>query len=640
MAGTPRDVSLLDLLEPGWRRHLSAGGLAGTLEVEAVVRDTVAKALGDLSRERSPMGVARRWPACLVVGLATVAASSYRNGRFWPGWHRAAGLRATRRSADQWAGAFVEALIMLGAAPPANGPADGPANGSEAVLVHAAVPDACLPEFLRLVATGSTAGADTDLSGADTDLSGADPAVAALLRSGGPAVTSLVEGCRSAMCLMTDTDGPAEADHQGDQPLPRRILDAVKAVAAELADGQAAAGVLRLEPFGRGVLVADGDSQAWRSALPPKAAEQLLVFDEGGGQCGPVLPAEPVWVIYPADLALCSDVPARLMVTSRLPLTWRGWRMSQLDLRGVSWLELNTPARPRHRVRGRLKPYLAAGPPVPGVTTTTGAPALAELPAVLLPAGEGRWRVEARHADGSVLAAVTTTAAGWRPDRLWRQVSRPVLGAVTVTVTPADGSARAGLRRTVTVAEGLGAVYSPVPRLTSEHGLEPAEVVLTAAPGMTVSPLAAIISAGSATTDVTCIAGPVVVPLRVRPPHLRMRIEPEPGSGGKATAWHFLGPLAISESDLRRGGALHLDLPVLGWDPPVEVIAGEQVVQVLQPTRRGRYPLRRMLDTVDSHQNVSLRITVGGRTAIVAHVHGAADRADPWRPADIAPSAR
>jgi DEAD/DEAH box helicase len=338
-------------------------------------------------------------------------------------------------------------------------------------------------------------------------------------------------------------------------------------------------------------------------------------------------------VVHPAGLDLRSDAPPRLMVTSRLPLTWRSWRMTQLDLRGVSWLELEieeTPTRRRYWVRSRLKPRLAAGPPVPGVTTATAAPVHCELPVVLLPAGTGRWRIEARRAGGTVLAAITTTAAGWRPDQLWQQVSRPVLGTVTVTVAPADRSAGPRLRRTVTVAEGLGVAYSPAPRLTSERGLEPAEAVLTAPPGMTVVPQAGLVPAESVTIKVTCLAGPVVLPIRVTPPHLRMRIEPEPGSGGKPTAWHHLGPLAISGSDLRRGGALRLDLPGLAWDPPLEVIAREQTVQVLQPTRQGRYPLRRMLDTVNSHREVSLRITVGGRTAIVAHAAGTAAHADPW----------
>jgi hypothetical protein len=629
----PRGASLLDLLEPGWRRHLSAGGLAGTLEVETAMRDTVAKVLGDQSRRRSLTEVAHRWPACLVVGLATVAAASYRDGRFWPGWHRAAGLRATLRSADQWGQAFVEALTVLGITPPGAGP--------EAVLIHAAVPDACLPEFLRLVAAGCKVGGD----GADADLSGTDPAVATLLRSGGPAVTSFVEGCRSTLRRMTALDRPAEGDQpMCDQSVPQRILDVAEVVVAELASRPAPAGVLRLEPFGRGVLVTDGRAQTWRSALPHEVGNGLLVFDEGGGHVGPVLPAEPVWVVHPADLALCSDVPPRVMVTSRLPLTWRGWRMAQLDLRGVSWLELEVPdqkVRRRHRVRGRLEPSLATGPAVPGVTAAAAAPVHAALPAVLLPAGAGRWRIEARRADGGpVLAAITTTAADWRPDQLWRRVSRPVLGTVVVTVSPVDRPAGAGLRRTVTVAEGLSVAYSPVPRLTSEHGLEPAEAVLTAPPGMTVSPLAAFIPAGSVTVVMTCVAGPIVVPLRVRPPHWRIRIEPEPGSGGKPTAWHHLGPLAIGGSELRRGGALRLDLPGLAWDPPLEVIAREQVVQMLQPTRRGRYPLRRMLDTVDSHREVSLRLSAAGRTAIVAHVRGTADWADPWLPAGTTLPAR
>jgi hypothetical protein len=660
----PRDASLLDLLEPGWRRHLSAGGLAGTLEVEEAMRDAVARALGDQSRGRSPMEVAQRWPACLVVGLAQVAAASYRNGRFWPGWHRAAGLRATRRSSDHWGQAFVEALTVLGITPPY--------AGWDAVLVHAAVPDACLPEFLRLVAAGWRGGGD----GIEADLSGTDPAVAALLRSGGPAVTAFVERCRSTLRLMKAPDRPTDGDHPtGDQAVPQRILDAAEAVAAETAHGPVRTGILRLEPFGRGVLVADGRDRTWRSASPYEIAEQLLVFDEGGEHVGPVLPAEPVWVVHPASLDLRSDAPPRLMVTSRLPLTWRGWRMAQLDLRGVSWLELeipDKPARRRRRVRGRLKPRLAVGPPVPGVTTANAAPVYSGLPTVLLPADAGRWRIEARRAGvpvrggpggsagtgrvppgggfpnggpggrpppgekgrppgaNTVLAAIATTAADWRPDQLWRQVSRPVLGTVMVTVTPADRSAGTGLRGSVTVAEGLGVAYSPVPRLTSERGLEPAEAVLTAPPGMTVVPQAGLVPAESATIKVTCVAGPVVLPLRITPPHLRMRIEPEPGSGAKPTSWHHLGPLAISGSDLRRGGALRLDLPGLAWEPPLEVIARDQIVQVLLPTRQGRYPLRRMLDTVNSHREVSLRITVGGRAAIIAYASATADRADPW----------
>lgn len=392
MVAPPRGTALLGLLEPGWYRHLSAGGLAGTLKVDAVLLDAVATALGDQARGRSPTEVARRWPACVVVGLAQVAVISYRDGSFWPGWHRAAGLRPTRRSAGQWGQAFVEALTTLGGTPPDDHP-------EQMVLVHAAVPDACLREFLCILAAERRAGGET----VDADLPGADPAVKALLRSGNPAATSFIERCRSTLRLLIDPGRPAEEDRPArDEFLPPRILGAASTVAEELMSSPAPTASLRLDPFGQGVLVADSGGQGWRPALPARIADPILIFDVGGEHIiGPVLPAEPVWAVHPADRDLRSDAPPREIATSRLPLTWRGWRLTQLDLRGVSWLELAIPdeATPRrYQVRGRVKPVLAGGPPMPGVATAVGSPVHAELPAVLLPAGRGRWRIEVRRA--------------------------------------------------------------------------------------------------------------------------------------------------------------------------------------------------------------------------------------------------
>jgi hypothetical protein len=53
-------------------------------------------------------------------------------------------------------------------------------------------------------------------------------------------------------------------------------------------------------------------------------------------------------------------------------------------------------------------------------------------------------------------------------------------------------------------------------------------------------------------------------------------------------------------------------------------------VQVLEPFRRGGYPLRRMLDTVIAHSGAELRITVGARTAVIARITAAAPVTDPW----------
>lgn len=71
-----RSAALLDLLEPGWRRDLSAGARAADLDVEADLLQAAARALGDQAREGSPVETARKWPACVVVALARVAGAS------------------------------------------------------------------------------------------------------------------------------------------------------------------------------------------------------------------------------------------------------------------------------------------------------------------------------------------------------------------------------------------------------------------------------------------------------------------------------------------------------------------------------------------------------------------------------------
>jgi hypothetical protein len=262
------------------------------------------------------------------------------------------------------------------------------------------------------------------------------------------------------------------------------------------------------------------------------------------------------------------------------------------------------------------------------------------LPAVRLPAGEARWRVEVRRSGrGPVLAAAEASGDEWDPERLWDRVPRPVLGELVVTVTvtapgssPGMGARGTGLRRVVAVAEGLDVSYSPALRLMCEQGLDAAEAVLSPAPGMTASPSAAVIPAGITGIAVACVAGPVVLPLRLTPPHCRMRIDPEPGSGDPPTDWHSLGPLPLEAADLIRGGTLRLDLPGTACDPPVDVVAASGVVQVLEPARRGGYPLRRMLDTVSAHGGAELRVTVGGRTAVIARVGCPGPAADPWLP--------
>jgi hypothetical protein len=562
---TPAGTILLDLLEPGWRRHLASGEPAGALDVAPQMLEVLARALGDLARSGPPTVLSRRWPACVVVAVAQVAACHDKTGKVWPAWHRATGTRPTRHSTGDWAEAFLCSLTALGVPARTGDPV-------AAVLAHAAVPS------------------------------------------------------RTAV---VSHQGPGEGTSS------------------------------RLDPFGRGVLTrgtdpgaghARDDAGSWAATSPDDVtdpADPLLAFDADGEPIAAELPPEAVWLVYPTDRELVCDMAPRVLVESRLPLTWKGWRLVQLDLSTVAWLGLQPAgddAPRRHPVRGRAKPWLATGAPVPGIRTAGGLAVFGTLPAVRLPASEVRWRAEVRRAgSGPVLAALETSGERWDPERLWDQVPRPVIGELLLAVTPLSGAPGAsapgagapvtGLRRVVAVAEGLDIGYSPTLRLINDAGLEPAEAVLRPAPGMTVSPCAAAIPADVTEIEVTCVAGPVVLPLRVTPPYCRIRIEPEPGSGDAAAAWHSLGPLPLDTADLVRGGALRLDLPGTDGDPLIDVVAARgRVVQVLEPSRRGAYPLRRMLDTVNAHGGAELRITVAARTAVIARISAPAPAADPWVP--------
>jgi hypothetical protein len=145
-----------------------------------------------------------------------------------------------------------------------------------------------------------------------------------------------------------------------------------------------------------------------------------------------------------------------------------------------------------------------------------------------------------------------------------------------------------------------------------------------------------VLAPGVVSAEVMVVAGPVVRSLRVTPPHLRLRIEPEPGEGRMPTSWEGAGPLRLGLVDLRAGGALRLDLPGVAHLPAIEVLAADRTVQWLYPSGQGRYPLRRLLDTAAAHGALELRASLGGRAATVARVDAPAAAPDPWLPVPVA----
>jgi hypothetical protein len=615
------DTDLLNLMEPGWRISLRAGALGGEIEVEPGILGSVARALGGQARVLEPEALARRWPACTVIALAQVAAEGWRHGEFWPAWYRAGGMRPRTMSERRWAEAFAVASAELDLAPTCT-------DASDLVLVHAAIPTRCLEEAMRRLSVGEPVEA------------GGDPAIAALVNHGGAAAHDLLGRCRALVGSFRQSAAEPPSDESARLGLPRRYVDAARRAARTLLDIGPA---LRLDPYGLGVLRAgSADEGSAGEPVSPREAigssDPLLLFTQHGSVLWGVLPPDAVWALHPARTPLRADKPPRVLVESRMPISWRGWRLALLDLDGIAWLELDDPHTRRRLVRGGARPRLVTGPPVPGVTTARGWPVHASLPSLRLPAGDTRWRVEVRRASGGpVLAVVETTAAGWDPGRLWAQTPRPVLGELVFAVTRSAHPDRhdalgAGLRREIAVAEGLDVRYSPGLRLMDGRGLDAAEAVVLTVPGMTASPAAVALNPESESGEVRCVAGASIHALALTPPHIRVRVEPEPGSGGMPTPWHWRGPLALSFADLERGGSLHLDLPGADRFPALEVMAGATAVQSMEPSRRGGYPLRRLLDTVTAWEVVELRARVGGRTATVAVVAGTRHEADPWLP--------
>ena len=402
MSGPPTGT-LLDLLEPGWRRHLASGEPA-TLDVEPEMVDAAAKALGSLS---GPTTGSTELPvaACVVVAMAQITAHHDKNGKVRLAWHRATGSRATKRSTAEWAETFLGSLATLGVPAPAG-------DLLETVLAHAAVTESSLPEFLRLAGAGAP----------EQELAALDPAVAALLRL--RAGTGFVERCRALMELLSENDEP-DAEDLADLSLPGRVIDAARTVAGRTSPGPGGRPPLRLDPFGRGVLTRDMDSgRSW-----PGRAGSGCDFPDGAGtrvRCWPSrrrradrggVAARGRLAGLPADRALGAEAP-RVLVEGALPLTWNGWRLLQLNLSGML---AGAGARGRGWAPAAYCPRpveTAAGDGRPGTGDRRGAGLRSSgRPAARLPAGDTRWWVEGWRGPGPgrVLGAVEASGDHWEP---------------------------------------------------------------------------------------------------------------------------------------------------------------------------------------------------------------------------------
>jgi hypothetical protein len=130
-------AALLDLAERSWAPRLRGARTARESDADPELAGAVAVALGAVYRGadvRERRELARRWPACVVVGLTAVAAAPGVQDRFWPHWWAACRIRGTARDATAWGEMFLAALRVLGLPEPATA---GRRRYVEAILAHA-----------------------------------------------------------------------------------------------------------------------------------------------------------------------------------------------------------------------------------------------------------------------------------------------------------------------------------------------------------------------------------------------------------------------------------------------------------------------------------------------------------------------
>ncbi|MFG1874057.1 hypothetical protein ACGFIV_04365 [Sphaerisporangium sp. NPDC049003] len=143
--------ALLDLFERSWAGELRRVSLVAEAGLTGEAIDAAAEALGEACRRLGHRDLVARWPACVAVCVAGVAARHGEEDGFWPRWWAAARRRG---SPARWGATFLEALRTLGL------PAE--ADVKRSIMMHAghgSVPEVSPPLHLDPFGEGIRRGA-------------------------------------------------------------------------------------------------------------------------------------------------------------------------------------------------------------------------------------------------------------------------------------------------------------------------------------------------------------------------------------------------------------------------------------------------------------------------------------------------
>jgi hypothetical protein len=662
----------LDRWDAEWRALLRGVSLVAEIDVAPEESRAALDKLGTAywrdgtSAERKER-LLTKWPACLVVGMAGVAATDYQKGSYYEYLWEAAGYVGSYPDQRLWGQAFLNALdsLRLPRFPTTRRTFVGP------ILMHCGIPTYCLKDLLRLLIdhVRYDPGLDADsfvnwAAASQGRMSTLDKPVQDLILDGGEYAYHVIDRLLNLLDRMRDPT----LDQFG-VGLPERIITEASRLTSAGLLGQlpgsrrparAAVGQprLALDPFGEGSrILLPHSERTWRVTvdgqphdiqtahswlddelddvsfpLPRPVAhvqvrhvgeadavsipvvrseDPLLVFSEDGEllPAGRALPPEVVWALFPEDRQLAGD-DIHEVSEAFLPLGWQGWTLLEVDLGKARFLGLAGGIQ--RSVRDSVGPRLQLPEPIPGVTAAHRQPVYDTAPVIALPDDQPRrWYIEVRSAQDREATPVRLSAVSGEIDP-WRDMPRPVIGTFDIAVL---GPLGFSFHRRVAIAEGLSVVYQPSTRLFTDGGLDPATAELS----------------GQAPVSDTTIAFGEDEPERVfgygpvrymmTPPHISILHN----DGAGRARWSSM-PLRLAAGDLASGaaGSLLVRAPA-GITLPRLRAVGAGVSQDVRPQRlqhagHAQYPLTQLTDTVASVGQLDLSLHIGGRLVPVAFI--------------------
>ncbi len=227
-AGTPRQMTrreLLDLREASWRRRLASASLAAEADIKPQYSEQAVAVLGYFYT-RHDASVLRRWPACVVAGMAGVAATRYQGGTYWPALWDVAGIQGSTSNQSAWGHAFLHSVESLGM------PAfpELPLHYVGPILMHAGIPTYCLGDYFRLLLRRRQLDPGMDAEsflawltapGRELRLAELDVPASRFLTQGGDYALDVVDRCLDLLDRLQDPDPDLDGIL-----LPARIVEA------------------------------------------------------------------------------------------------------------------------------------------------------------------------------------------------------------------------------------------------------------------------------------------------------------------------------------------------------------------------------------------------------------------------------